>query len=137
MGKNSFQSNSKVRQRFVFFYAYVFIMFYHKVNPKTPEELNTVIQSELKNLLSPSGPSLDERVLQKMGSKSRKDRVDLLLIGELREEEKLWTEYDEDEDQVMSILTDSIFDLLISDTLQVARDVESQRSLFCTNISPS
>ena len=61
-----------------------------------------------------------------MGSKSRKDRVDLLLIGELREEEKVWTEYDEDEDQVMNILTDSIFDLLISDTIHAARQVEIQ-----------
>jgi hypothetical protein len=99
---------------------------FSKVNPKSPEELNDVIQAELKNLLSPTGPVLDERVLQKMGSKSRKDRVDLLLIGELREEEKVWTEYDEDEDQVMNILTDSIFDLLISDTIHAARQVEIQ-----------
>ena len=64
-----------------------------------------------------------------MGSKSRKDRVDLLLIGELREEEKLWTEYDEDEDHVMTILTDPIFDLLLADTLQAAREVEQKRVL--------
>ena len=95
--------------------------------------MNDVIQSELKNLLSPTGPALDERVLQKMGSKSRKDRVDLLLIGELREEEKVWTEYTEDEDQVMNILTDSIFDLLISDTIQAARQVEIQYNTITTS----
>ena len=88
-----------------------------------------------------------------MGSKSKKDRVDLLLISELREEEKAWTQewfktilskftghfptfhaeswttyqYDEDEDYVMSNLTDSILDFLIDDTITVLREVEMQR----------
>ena len=62
-----------------------------------------------------------------MGSRSKKDRVDLLLIGELRQEEKAWTVYDEDEDFVMANLTESIFDLLIDDTIQALRDVEAKR----------
>ena len=96
--------------------------------PKTAKELSRVIQSELKLLFSPNGPKLDERVIQKMGSKSKKDRVDLLLIGELRDEEKLWTQYDEDEDCVLNNLNQIIFDQLIDDTIQAVKDVQNQRA---------
>ena len=76
---------------------------------------------ELGRLLSIHGPNLDKRVIQKMGSRSKKDRVDLLLIGELREEEKAWTDYEQDEQTVKDHLADSIFNLLIDDTLKALK----------------
>ena len=61
-------------------------------NPTKIDDLNEIILTELRSLLSNSGPPLDTRIIRKMGSKSKKDRVDLLLIGELRNEEKAWTQ---------------------------------------------
>ena len=51
---------------------------------------------EIIRLLSPHGPKLDKRILYKMGARPKKDRVDMLLIGELREEEIEWTNYEQD-----------------------------------------
>ena len=90
-------------------------------NFSSPKELKECVVTELGRLLSINGPKLDKRIIQKMGSRSKKDRVDLLLIGELREEEKVWTDYQLDEQTVKEHLTDSIFTLLIDDTLNALK----------------
>ena len=63
-----------------------------EANPKSVDELSNIVVDELRTLLTNNSPYLDPRILRKMGSKSKKDRVDLLLISELREEEKAWTQ---------------------------------------------
>ena len=65
---------------------------FFEANPKSVDELSNIVVDELKALLTSNSPHLDPRILRKMGSKSKKDRVDLLLISELREEEKAWTQ---------------------------------------------
>lgn len=105
-----------------------FLNFYFKANPTSIDDLSSILLTELRQLLTASTAPPPHHVLRKMGhSRAKKDRVDLLLIGELRQEEKTWTVYDEDEDFVMANLTESIFDLLIDDTIQALRDVEAKR----------
>ena len=65
-------------------------------NFRSLEELKTLVTGEIIRLLSPHGPKLDKRILYKMGARPKKDRVDMLLIGELREEEIEWTNYEQD-----------------------------------------
>ncbi|XP_049688646.1 centrosome-associated protein 350-like [Accipiter gentilis] len=49
----------------------------------------------------------------------KRDRVDLMLIQELRKEESWWTNYDDDELTVKMKMTEDIFDSLILDTIRV------------------
>ncbi|GAB0198558.1 coiled-coil domain-containing protein 187 [Grus japonensis] len=53
----------------------------------------------------------------------KRDRVDLILIQELRKEESQWTYYDDDELTVKMRLTEDIFDSLILDTISVLNKI--------------
>ena len=81
-----------------------------------------MVTGEIIRLLSPHGPKLDKRILYKMGARPKKDRVDMLLIGELREEECEWTNYEQDELSVKEHLVHSIFEILIDDTLNCLKE---------------
>ena len=52
---------------------------------------------------------------------SKKDYVDAVLIEELREEEPLWVNYDDDELKVKVQLTDSIMDSLIDEVVDIIK----------------
>ncbi|CAK8675150.1 unnamed protein product [Clavelina lepadiformis] len=56
----------------------------------------------------------------------KKDNVDLLLIEEMREEEPSWTDYDMDETSVKVQLTDTVFDMLLNDTISSLRRIETR-----------
>ena len=56
-------------------------------------------------------------------SRKKKDRVDHILIQELREEEPMWVSYEEDELLVKMQLADAIFDSLLSETGKIMMDV--------------
>ncbi|KAM6399899.1 LOW QUALITY PROTEIN: coiled-coil domain-containing protein 187 [Rhynochetos jubatus] len=53
----------------------------------------------------------------------KRDRVDLILIQELRKEESQWTCYDDDELTVKIRMTEDIFDSLILDTIGVLNKI--------------
>ncbi|KAM6372452.1 coiled-coil domain-containing protein 187 [Pluvialis apricaria] len=53
----------------------------------------------------------------------KRDRVDLILIQELRKEEFQWTYYDDDELTVKMRMTEDIFDNLILDTIRVLNKI--------------
>lgn len=48
-------------------------------------------------------------------------------IQELREEEPEWTNYDEDETTVKMQLTDTVLDMLISDTVMCLEEIERKK----------
>lgn len=48
-------------------------------------------------------------------------------IRELREEEPEWTNYDEDETTVKMQLTDTILDLLLSDTVHCLNEIQNKK----------
>ncbi|XP_069729745.1 centrosome-associated protein 350-like [Phaenicophaeus curvirostris] len=53
----------------------------------------------------------------------KRDRVDLVLIQELRKEESRWTCYDDDELTVKMRMTEDIFDSLIHDTIGILNKI--------------
>ena len=56
------------------------------------------------------------------------DFVEALLIKELRSEEREWTNYDEDEEQVKLQTADTILESLLTDTINVMNDIVSRKS---------
>lgn len=56
-------------------------------------------------------------------------------IRELREEEPDWTNYDEDETTVKMQLTDTILDLLLSDSIHCLNEIHSKKMQSCQNES--
>lgn len=88
-----------------------------------------VVEQQLLNLigLGDARPSL-ERVRRKTPLKAgKKDFVDAILIQELREDEPLWIDYDDDELAVKFQVADAIFESLLSETVMVVNAVQLRR----------
>ena len=88
-----------------------------------------VVEQQVLNLigLGDARPSL-ERVRRKTPLKAgKKDFVDAILIQELREDEPLWIDYDEDELAVKFQVADAIFESLLSETVMVVNAVQLRR----------
>ncbi|NWV66176.1 CE350 protein, partial [Malurus elegans] len=60
----------------------------------------------------------------------KRDRVDLILIQELRKEESQWTSYGDDELTVKMRMTEAIFDSLILDTIRVLNEIYPRKACF-------
>jgi len=56
------------------------------------------------------------------------DFVEALLIKELRSEEREWTNYDDDEEQVILQTADTILESLLTDTISVMNNIVSRKS---------
>lgn len=63
----------------------------------------------------------------KLGRKKR-DFVDTILISELKEEEPDWVNYDQDELTVKLQIADSIFNVLIDDTVNTIKNLDQKMS---------
>ncbi|KAG2463761.1 CE350 protein, partial [Polypterus senegalus] len=72
----------------------------------------------------------DWQKMLKFGRKKR-DRIDQILVQELPEEESQWVNYDEYELFVKMQLTDTVFDVLLKDTVDVLQKIESKRAALC------
>ena len=93
------------------------------------EDFLPVVEQQVLNLigLGDARPSL-ERVRRKTPLKAgKKDFVDAILIQELREEEPLWVDYDDDELAVKFQVADAIFESLLSETVMVVNAVRLRR----------
>ena len=58
-----------------------------------------------------------ENLIVRWSPQKRRDRVDQILVRELHSEEKEWTDYAQDETLVKDSVTDSLFELLLADTV--------------------
>jgi len=87
-----------------------------------------VVEQQVLNLIGLGDrPSL-ERVRRKTPLKAgKKDFVDAILIQELREDEPLWIDYDDDELAVKFQVADAIFESLLSETVMVVNAVQLRR----------
>ena len=88
-----------------------------------------VVEQQVLNLigLGDARPSLD-RFRRKTPLKAgKKDFVDAILIQELREDEPLWIDYDDDELAVKFQVADAIFESLLSETAMVVNAVQMRR----------
>ncbi|XP_050837097.1 coiled-coil domain-containing protein 187 [Serinus canaria] len=68
---------------------------------------------------------------------SKRDRVDLILIQELRKEESQWTSYGDDELTVKMRMTEAIFDSLILDTIRVLNKIYLKKACLKGDCAPS
>uniref|UniRef100_A0A663EXX8 CAP-Gly domain-containing protein n=2 Tax=Aquila chrysaetos chrysaetos TaxID=223781 RepID=A0A663EXX8_AQUCH len=85
-------------------------------------EVKTFVQGEIIKIMNLEKNDLEMKRkflnMTKYGN-CKRDRVDLMLIQELRKEESWWTYYDDDELTVKMKMTEDIFDSLILDTIRV------------------
>ncbi|XP_051788990.1 centrosome-associated protein 350 isoform X2 [Erpetoichthys calabaricus] len=106
--------------------------YYRRVtNPNNPEEVKDFISAEVQKLIGlKEEQKTDWQKLLKFGRKKR-DRIDQILVQELPEEESQWVNYDEYELFVKMQLTDTVFDVLLKDTVDVLQKIESKRAALC------
>ncbi|GFR17638.1 centrosome-associated protein 350 [Trichonephila clavata] len=101
--------------------------------PKFPADKNkliTAIQKKVEEALKilPTESFAEQRrkrptwSTMKLGRKKR-DFVDTILISEIKEEEPDWINYDQDEVSVKFQIADSIFDLLVDDTISLVKNL--------------
>ncbi|XP_061867417.1 coiled-coil domain-containing protein 187 isoform X3 [Colius striatus] len=89
-------------------------------------DVKTFVQGEITKImnLEKNDLAMKRKLLNmtKYGN-CKRDRVDLILIQELRKEEPQWTCYDDDELTVKMQVTEDIFDSLILDTIRVLNKI--------------
>lgn len=100
---------------------------YHRdqAPPTTCEVLKPIVRAHVCKYLG-----LEPKAGQKPGKwtgRRKKDRVDQLLVQELREEEPEWVNYDRDEVAVKMQLVDTIFESLLQETVTVIGNIYSRR----------
>lgn len=95
--------------------------------PTTVDTLKPLVEKQIIKLLKVNENLQNKtaaRSVFKWGATRRKhDSVDILLIHELRDEEPDWTDYSTEEFIVKMQLADSLFDLLLIETVRVLRRV--------------
>ncbi|NXG33366.1 CE350 protein, partial [Dromaius novaehollandiae] len=94
-------------------------------------EVKTFVQGEIIKIMNLEKNDLEmKRKFLKMSKygNCKRDRVDLILIQELRKEESQWTYYDDDELTVKMRITEDIFDSLILDTIRVLNKIYLTRA---------
>ncbi|GBM12540.1 Centrosome-associated protein 350 [Araneus ventricosus] len=89
---------------------------------KKVEEALKLLPAESFSGLKRKRPTWSE---MKLGRKKR-DFVDTILISEIKEEEPEWVNYDQDEVTVKFQIADSIFDLLVDDTINLIKDLKKK-----------
>lgn len=89
--------------------------------PKTLEKLKPLVQEAVNDILGVNGSRKTDK--NKWSVRKKKDHVDNILVEELREEEPEWVNYDNDEIAVKMQLTESIFEMLLTDTVQTMNKI--------------
>ncbi|XP_023794086.1 centrosome-associated protein 350 isoform X2 [Cyanistes caeruleus] len=103
-------------------------------------DVKTFVQGEIIKIMNLEKNDLEmkRKVLNmtKYGN-CKRDRVDLILIQELRKEESQWTSYGDDELTVKMRMTETIFDSLILDTIRVLNKIYLKKACFKGDCAPS
>lgn len=96
------------------------------VVPKTKEMLHDAVSRQVLVLFG-FVPKASKENLTIRWSRKKRDHVDELLVRESQEEERQWTNYEQDEAVVKNNVTLAILDSLLDDTVQVLGDVFRRR----------
>ena len=86
--------------------------------PKSSESLSNIICREVMVAFGFEKRALKENLIVRWSPQKRRDRVDQILVRELHSEEKEWTDYTYDETIVKDSVTDSLMEVLITDTVE-------------------
>ena len=85
--------------------------------PKDASSLSSIITREVMVAFGHEKRAAKENLIVRWSPQKRRDRVDQILVRELHSEEKEWTDYAQDETLVKDSVTDSLFELLLADTV--------------------
>ena len=86
--------------------------------PKDPDSLSKIIGREVMVAFGFEKRASKENLIVRWSPQKRRDRVDQILVRELHSEEKEWTDYTYDETLVKDSVTDSLMEVLITDTVE-------------------
>ena len=89
--------------------------------PKDSAALSCLVAREVMVAFGYEKRAAKENLIVRWSPQKRRDRVDQILVRELHSEEKEWTDYSQDEAIVKDAVTDSLFDLLLTDTVHQMR----------------
>ncbi|XP_071310218.1 coiled-coil domain-containing protein 187 [Agelaius tricolor] len=103
-------------------------------------DVKTFVQGEIIKIMNLEKNDLEMKRkflnMTKYGN-CKRDRVDLILIQELRKEESQWTSYGDDELRVKMRVTEAIFDSLILDTIRVLNKIYLKKACLKGDCAPS
>ncbi|XP_052223990.1 centrosome-associated protein 350-like [Dreissena polymorpha] len=97
--------------------------------PTTVDVLKPVVQQAVVEILGLNGAKKGAEK-PKWGIRKKKDLVDSILVQELREEEPDWVNYDDYELAVKMQLTETIFDDLLTDTVQTMNKIFRKKQII-------
>ena len=95
----------------------------HLALPKDSASLAALVCREIMVAFGYEKRAIKENLIVRWSPQKRRDRVDQILVRELHSEEKEWTDYSQDETIVKDAVTESLFDLLITDTVDHVKQV--------------
>ncbi|XP_055897249.1 centrosome-associated protein 350-like isoform X3 [Biomphalaria glabrata] len=96
------------------------------ITPTTVDALKPIVEASVLKLLDLNGTRKALQV-NKWNIRKKKDLVDAVLSQELAEDERGWVDYSSDELSLKITLTDSLFDSLLSDTVQTVNGIYQRR----------
>lgn len=102
---------------------------------KSDEEIRTIVLERVTNIIGLGAPRATMATIPRKTPVrgNKKDNVDAILIEELRQEEPLWTDYDEDETNVKFQVADAIFNMLLEDTSRVFSGIDVRKNVYNNN----
>ena len=96
---------------------------------KSDQEIRSAVLERVTNLIGLGTPRATMATLPRKTPVrgNKKDNVDAILIEELRQEEPLWTDYEEDETNVKFQVADTILNMMLEDTVRVFNAIQAKK----------
>lgn len=98
---------------------------------KSDEEIRAAVLERVSNVIGLGAPRATMATIPRKTPVrgNKKDNVDAILIEELRQEEPLWTDYEEDETTVKFQVADAILNMLLEDTARVFNAIQAKKNV--------
>merc|ERR1711997_288032 len=90
----------------------------HMSLPQNAEALAKLVTRDVMVAFGYEKRAARENLIVRWSPQKRRDRVDQILVRELHSEEKEWTDYSQDETIVKDAVTESLMEVLITDTVE-------------------
>ena len=96
---------------------------------KSDEEIRAAVLKRVTNVIGLGAPRATMATIPRKTPVrgNKKDNVDAILIEELRQEEPLWTDYEEDETNVKFQVADAILNMMLEDTARVFNAIQAKK----------
>jgi hypothetical protein len=102
------------------------------MRPVGKENINAVLLKTMNSGVSLLGfqPIMSRNMRKKWPYQATKmqDRIEMILISELRKEEKLWSDYTRETELMKRKISDSVLDILIDEVIDDLECIEKKRA---------